>query len=200
MLWRNVKDLSIGQERKCLGIQRWTRKCKWKDGSRYYWSFKKQSNAITEIIFSVMAGSVCSKSCNTSTCFNEAMHSLWWDGMKFYVFLLIISYSTWEKQQEDFCSCFSKNKTLKSCEISFLLEMEDLVHSEDLRTGSDIVSYKYARLMSCGVECTFVQYRSIFCDNWHSIMIHNLKMTFMVHCNNASLSVWDTDDSECFFM
>jgi uncharacterized membrane protein len=44
------------------------------------------------------------------------------------------------------------------------------------------------------VECTFSQYKSFFHDNWHRFTMHNLKMTFVTHCNSATLSVWDTDD------
>jgi hypothetical protein len=46
------------------------------------------------------------------------------------------------------------------CEISYVLEGEDLVDSEDLNnlSVSDIVYHKFARLVSCDVEHTFPEY------------------------------------------
>lgn len=43
------------------------------------------------------------------------------------------------------------------CEISCMLEEEDPVDSGDLNclSVSDMVCYKYARLVSSDVECTF---------------------------------------------
>jgi hypothetical protein len=61
-------------------------------------------------------------------------------------------------------SCFSKNKGFKVMyKISCVLEGEDLVDSEDLKdlSLSDIMCYKYARLVSCDVERAFPQYRSL---------------------------------------
>jgi hypothetical protein len=77
------------------------------------------------------------------------------------------------------------------CEISCVLEGEDLVNSEDLKdlSVSDIVCYKHAKLVSCELEHTFSQYKLLFHDNRHRFMIQNLKMTFVVHCNSASLFV-----------
>jgi hypothetical protein len=51
--------------------------------------------------------------------------------------------------------------------ISSVLGREDLDDSEDLKdfSVSDIVCYKYARLISCDVECTFCQHKSLFGDN-----------------------------------
>jgi hypothetical protein len=82
------------------------------------------------------------------------------------------------------------------CDISFILEGEDQVDFEDLKDLSvgDIECYKYARRISCDVECTFSQYKSLFLDDRHRFMMHNLKMTFGSHCNSASLFVRDTDD------
>jgi hypothetical protein len=60
-------------------------------------------------------------------------------------------------------------------------EAEDLVDSEDL-------CYKYRRLVSCDLESTFSEYKSLLCDNRQRFKIHNLKMPFLVHCNSASLS------------
>jgi hypothetical protein len=73
---------------------------------------------------------------------------------------------------------------------------EDKVDFEDLKDirFSDIKCYKYARLVSCDVEHTLSQYKSFFHDNRHRFMMHNLKMTFVTHCNSASLSIWDIDD------
>jgi hypothetical protein len=75
------------------------------------------------------------------------------------------------------------------CEISCVLEGNDL---KDLSV-SNIVCHKYARLVSCDVERTFYQYKSFFRDNRHRFTVHNLKMTFLVHCNSASLSVGDSN-------
>jgi hypothetical protein len=52
------------------------------------------------------------------------------------------------------------------CEISCALEGKDPVDSEDLKdlSVSDIVCYKYARLVSCDVERIFSQHRSLFCN------------------------------------
>jgi hypothetical protein len=73
------------------------------------------------------------------------------------------------------------------CEISRVLEVEHLDDSEDQRV-SDIVCYKYARLVSCDVEHTFSQCKSLFPDNQQGFAIHKLRMTFD-HCNSAPLSV-----------
>jgi hypothetical protein len=68
---------------------------------------------------------------------------------------------------------------------------EDQVDFKDLKDLSvcDIECYKYARLVSCDVERTFSRYKSFFRDNRHRYTIYNLKMTFVTHCNSASLSV-----------
>jgi hypothetical protein len=70
------------------------------------------------------------------------------------------------------------------CDISCVLDGEDRVDFEDLKDLSvcDIEYYKYVGLVSCDVERTFSQYKSF------------LKMSFVTHCNSASLCVWDTDD------
>jgi hypothetical protein len=77
------------------------------------------------------------------------------------------------------------------CDISCVLGGEDQVDFEDLKDLSvgDIERYKYARLVSCDVEGTFSQYKSFFRDNGHRFMMHNLKLTFVPHCNGASLSI-----------
>lgn len=81
------------------------------------------------------------------------------------------------------------------CEILCLLEEENLIDSEDLKdlNVSDILCYNYARLLY-DIECIFSQCMSLVHDNRLSFTIHNLKITFLVHCNYASLSVWNTDD------
>jgi hypothetical protein len=77
------------------------------------------------------------------------------------------------------------------CDISYVLEGEDQVDFEDLEdlSVSDIECYKYARLVSCDAERTFSQNKSFFRDNRHRFTMNNLKMTFVTHCNTASLSV-----------
>jgi hypothetical protein len=103
-----------------------------------------------------------------------------------------INRSQADAAKQKFLSCFSRNKRFKAmCEISRVLEGEDLVDSEDLKdlSVSDIVCNKYARLLSCDVERTFSQYKSLFRDNRQRFTTHSLKMTFVVQCNNASLSV-----------
>jgi hypothetical protein len=77
------------------------------------------------------------------------------------------------------------------CDISYVLEGEDQVDFEDLKdlSVSDIERYMYARLVSCDVECTFSQYKSFFSDNRRRFTMHNLKTSFVTHCNSASLSV-----------
>jgi hypothetical protein len=70
--------------------------------------------------------------------------------------------------KQKFRSFFSNNKGIKvMCEISCVLEGEDLVDFEDLKdlSASDITCYKYARLISCDVERTFSQYKLLFSDN-----------------------------------
>jgi hypothetical protein len=65
------------------------------------------------------------------------------------------------------------------CDIPCVLEGEDRVDFEDLKdlSVSDIECYMYAGLVSCDVERTFSQYKSF------------LKMSFVTHCNSASLCV-----------
>jgi hypothetical protein len=77
------------------------------------------------------------------------------------------------------------------CDISCVLEGEDQVDFENLKdlSVSDIECYKEGRLVSCDVEHTFSQYKSFFGDNRHRFTMHNMKMTFVTHCNSASLSV-----------
>jgi hypothetical protein len=77
------------------------------------------------------------------------------------------------------------------CDISCVLDGEDEVDFEDQKdlSVSDMECYKYARLVSCDVERTFSQYKSFFRDNRHRFTMHNLKMTFVTHCNSASLFV-----------
>ena len=53
---------------------------------------------------------------------------------------------------------------------------------------SDIASYKYARLTSCDVECTFSRYKSLFSDNRHSFKMPNLTSTFVVYYNSSTLA------------
>jgi hypothetical protein len=63
----------------------------------------------------------------------------------------------------------------------------DLVDSEALKdlSVSDIVYHKHTRLVSRDVTPIFAQYKSLFLDNRHRSTIHNLKTTFVVHCNSA---------------
>jgi hypothetical protein len=70
---------------------------------------------------------------------------------------------------------------------------EDPIGSADQKdfSVSDILSYKYAGVV-CAVECTLSQYKSLFLDNQHIFMLQNLKMTFLVHSRNPSLSVSST--------
>jgi hypothetical protein len=77
------------------------------------------------------------------------------------------------------------------CDISCVLEGEDQVDFEDLKDliVSDMECYMYASLVSCDVERTFSQYKSFFRDNRHRFTMHNLKMTFVTHCNSVSLFV-----------
>jgi hypothetical protein len=89
-------------------------------------------------------------------------------------------------------SYFNKNEGFQvMCKISCLLEGEDLADSEDVKdlSLSDIVCYKCARLLSCDVEQTFSVIRSLFhiTQIWNT-QLKDLKMTFMVHYNSASLS------------
>jgi hypothetical protein len=53
------------------------------------------------------------------------------------------------------------------CEVLCVLEEEFLIDFEDLKdlNVSDIVGYKYARLVSCNVERTFSQYKSLLHGN-----------------------------------
>jgi hypothetical protein len=84
------------------------------------------------------------------------------------------------------------NKGFKvTCDISRVLQGEDQVDFEDLKdlSVSNIECYKYARLVSCDMEHTFSQYQSFFHDKRHRFTMHSLKMTFVTHCNSASLSV-----------
>jgi hypothetical protein len=63
--------------------------------------------------------------------------------------------------KEKFYACFSKNKEFKiMCEIACVLEGEAPVGSEDLKDSSvsDLMSYKYRRLVTCDVEHTSSQY------------------------------------------
>jgi hypothetical protein len=56
---------------------------------------------------------------------------------------------------QKFCSCFTKNKGFEiMCNISCVLQGEDLVDSKDLKdlSVSDIVCYMYARMVSCDVK------------------------------------------------
>jgi hypothetical protein len=71
------------------------------------------------------------------------------------------------------------------------LEGKDVDNSENLKDLSvgDIVCYKYVGLVSCDLERKFSQCKSLFHYKRHRLTIHNLKMTFAVHCNSASLSV-----------
>jgi hypothetical protein len=52
------------------------------------------------------------------------------------------------------------------CEISCVLEWGDLVDSEDLKDFL-LVASCVKRLVSCDVERTFSQYKSLFRDNQH---------------------------------
>jgi hypothetical protein len=94
--------------------------------------------------------------------------------------------------KQKFCSCIRKNKGFKvMCDTSCLVEGEAQVYFEDQKdlSVSDVECYKYARLVSCDVECTSSQHKSFFRDNQYRFTMHNLKMTFVTHCNSASLSV-----------
>jgi hypothetical protein len=64
---------------------------------------------------------------------------------------------------------FSKNKGFKViCDISCASEEEDTADSEDLKDlSTDFVYYKYAQLVSCGMERTFYQNKSLLRDNRH---------------------------------
>ncbi|KAJ4444661.1 hypothetical protein ANN_06458 [Periplaneta americana] len=56
----------------------------------------------------------------------------------------------------------------------------------------DIPLFKYTRLTSCDVERSFSQFKS-FRDNRHALVMENLEMTFVVHCNSlpiTSTQVW----------
>jgi hypothetical protein len=79
------------------------------------------------------------------------------------------------------------------CMVSCVLEEEDLVDSEDLKDMDvcDIV-LQYAKLLvSCDVERTFLQYKPHFHDNRHRFTTHNLKLTFVVHCEClTSCLIW----------
>jgi hypothetical protein len=77
------------------------------------------------------------------------------------------------------------------CQISCILEGEDLVVSDDLKDLSvtGIVCYKYVTMVSYDVEHAFSEFKLHFCDKQHRFMMHNLRMTFVTHCNSASLSV-----------
>jgi hypothetical protein len=80
---------------------------------------------------------------------------------------------------------------LKSC----ALDGQDLHDSEDLKdlSVSDTVCYNYARILY-DMERTFSQYKSLVHDNRHSFTIHNLKITFLVHCSYASFPIWNSHD------
>jgi hypothetical protein len=67
------------------------------------------------------------------------------------------------------------------CEILCVMEGEHLKHL----SVSDIVCHKYARLVSCDVERTFHQYKSLIRANRQRFTMHNLKMISAVHCDNA---------------
>lgn len=59
---------------------------------------------------------------------------------------------------------FAKNT---QCEITCLLKVGYIVHSEDLKdfSVSDIMCYKYANLLSCDVERQFPRYKLLFRDD-----------------------------------
>jgi hypothetical protein len=58
------------------------------------------------------------------------------------------------------------------CEISCVVEGEDLVDSEELNVG-DTVCYEHARLISCDVERTFSHYRL-----YHSSVITDIILRY----------------------
>lgn len=59
--------------------------------------------------------------------------------------------------------CFAMNT---GCEITCLLKVGYVVHSEDLNdfSVSDIMCYKYANLLSCDMERQFPRYKLLFRD------------------------------------
>jgi hypothetical protein len=51
--------------------------------------------------------------------------------------------------------------------------------------SNDVTLFKYAPWISCDVQRSFSQYKTILSDNHRSFSFENLKMHLVIHCNAA---------------